>query len=252
MTRVWHLLDDLSIKFVTQQYVVRPEGRALTDMFFPQFQLHLEIDEGHHKKQINWDKLREVDIIDATGHDIVRIDVTKPIEEVNQAVNELVRRLQESKSKKPDFRAWDLEAEQNPKTWIDKGYVDLADDVTFRTITVAASCFGKCYKGLQRGAVKHPKESATLIWFPKLYRNDDWNNRISDDEDTIWENSESPKVNKEQIDRNLRSRVFRRIVFARVKGPLGDVMYRFKGEYQLDLRQPTTRTGVFGGECRNE
>jgi SRA domain-containing protein len=82
-----------------------------------------------------------------------------------------------------------------------------------------------------------------LIWFPKLYKNDDWNNRISDDEKTIWENSESPEINKEHIDRNLRSRVFRRIVFVRVKGPLGDVMYRFKGEYQLDRKATNYQDG---------
>ena len=71
VTRIWHSLDDLSIKFVTQQYVSRPDSRALTDMFFPQLQIHIEIDEGHHKKQIEWDKLREVDIINATGHEVL-------------------------------------------------------------------------------------------------------------------------------------------------------------------------------------
>lgn len=198
VTRVWHLLDDLSIKFVTQQYVTRPEGRALTDMFFPQFQLHLEIDEGHHKKQINWDKLREADIINATGPEIIRIDVTKSVEEINQAIVEVVTRLRKSKSDKVDFRPWDLEAEQNPKTWIDKGYIDLGDDVAFRTIADGASCFGKYYKGLQRAGIKHPKESGTLIWFPKLYKNDDWNNRISNDETTIWEIA-SPRRKTESI-----------------------------------------------------
>jgi hypothetical protein len=33
--RIWNRLDDLRVKFVTQQYVRRPEGRALTDMYFP-------------------------------------------------------------------------------------------------------------------------------------------------------------------------------------------------------------------------
>ncbi|MFO8067398.1 MAG: hypothetical protein R6U11_07440, partial [Bacteroidales bacterium] len=48
-TRIWHLLNDLTIKLVTQQYVKRPEGRALTDIYFPQLQIHIEIDENHHK-----------------------------------------------------------------------------------------------------------------------------------------------------------------------------------------------------------
>lgn len=53
------------------------EGRAMTDMYFPQFGIHVEVDEGHHKAQIEADKLREADIVDATGHQIFRIDVTK-------------------------------------------------------------------------------------------------------------------------------------------------------------------------------
>jgi len=48
VTRIVHLLNDFSIKFVTQQYVSRPEGRALTDLFFPQFGIHIEVDEGQH------------------------------------------------------------------------------------------------------------------------------------------------------------------------------------------------------------
>ena len=79
VTRIWHLLNDLTIKFVTQQYIKRPNGRALTDMFFPQLKIHIEVDEGHHKNQIDWDRLRQADIIDATGHKVLRVDVTKDI-----------------------------------------------------------------------------------------------------------------------------------------------------------------------------
>lgn len=115
VTRVWHLLGDLSIKFVTQQYVTRPEGRALTDMFFPQFRLHIE---GHHTKQIDCDQLREAEIINATGHDVIRIDVTKDIEQINEAIDQVIRRLQKDKLTMTDFEAWDPDAEQNPKKWI--------------------------------------------------------------------------------------------------------------------------------------
>lgn len=60
VTRIWHLLNDTRIKIVTQQYVSRREGKALTGMYFPQLEIHIEIDEGHHKNQIQADKLREV------------------------------------------------------------------------------------------------------------------------------------------------------------------------------------------------
>ena len=46
VTGIWHRLNDPTLKFVTQQYVMRPDGRALTDMYFPQLQVHIEVDEG--------------------------------------------------------------------------------------------------------------------------------------------------------------------------------------------------------------
>ncbi len=76
VNRVWNLLNDSRVKFVTQQFVSRPEGRAMTDMFFPQLAIHIEVDEGFHKNQIDADKLREADIVNATGHEILRVDGT--------------------------------------------------------------------------------------------------------------------------------------------------------------------------------
>jgi hypothetical protein len=62
----------MDIKFVTQQYVKRPEGIALTDLYFPQLKIHVEIDEGQHflkdGTRVLQDKIREADIINATGH----------------------------------------------------------------------------------------------------------------------------------------------------------------------------------------
>jgi very-short-patch-repair endonuclease len=65
VTGIWHQLNDLNIKFITQQYVSQPNGFALTDMFFPQINFHIEIDEPHHKHSIENDLTRETDIIDA-------------------------------------------------------------------------------------------------------------------------------------------------------------------------------------------
>jgi very-short-patch-repair endonuclease len=57
-------------------------------MFFPQLGIHIEIDEGHHRnpKVSARDGVRDADIIDATGHEVIRIDVTCSIEQINQSV----------------------------------------------------------------------------------------------------------------------------------------------------------------------
>lgn len=246
VTRIWHLLNDLTVKFTTQQYVKRPDGRALTDMFFPQLKIHIEVDEGFHKNQIDWDKLREADIINATGHQVVRVDVTKDIESVNQEIDTIVKKLIDTKNSLSDFKPWDLEAETNPQTYVDKGSIELSDDCAFRTMVDAANCFGNNYKpkGVWSGGAKHPNETDKIIWFPKLYRNNEWNNSISDDEKVITEISAETDKIKSHIDSVISSKIYLRVVFARVKSPLGDIMYRFKGLYKFNQKDSNYNNGL--------
>jgi|SRR5690554_193859 len=236
VSRIWHILNDISIKFVTQQYVVRPEGRALTDMYFPQLKVHIEVDEPFHKKQVLSDNLREADIINATGHEIYRVDVSKGIDVVNDEINKIVSILKDKKSKTIDFKDWDLDAEYNPLTYIEKGYISLTDDCAFKTMVEAVACFGRQYNknGIWKGGVKHPKDIHTTIWFPKLYKNGSWDNSISNDENTIIEKREDQGINEKHLQDVLDFSNHKRIVFARVKSTLGDIMYRFKGEYILN------------------
>ena len=183
-------------------------------------QIHIEVDEGHHKNQIDWDKLRTADIINATGHEVLRVDVTKGIDSVNSKIDEIVQVLRNRKNSIENFKPWDLEAETNPQTYIDKGSIDLIDDCTFRTMVDAANCFGGKYKpnGIWRGGVKHPNEPGKIIWFPKLYRNNEWNNSISTDEKIITVFSAEANNIQPHINSVLDSRIYNRIVFARVKG----------------------------------
>jgi len=233
VTRIWHLLNDTDLKFVTQQYVTRRDGRALTDMYFPQLQKHIEVDEGHHKNQIQSDKIREADIIDATGHEVLRVDVTQSLKVINSTIDDIVTKIKAAKNDRTDFKPWNLEEEQSPATYIARGYIDLKDDVAFKRVVDAANCFGGTYKprAIWKGAVKHPKEDGKYIWFPKLYKNGEWDNSISDDETTITEICLDKK--KEELFPELKIPHTKHIVFAKVKGPLGDIMYRFKGEYEV-------------------
>lgn len=106
VTKIIHLLNDFGIKFVTQQYVTRPEGRALTDLYFPQFGFHIEVDEGQHFNQANIeaDKIREADIINATGHEMLRIDVTKSFDDINIQVDIAVNKIKSMRQKAHLFR----------------------------------------------------------------------------------------------------------------------------------------------------
>ena len=94
---------------------------------------------------------------------------------------------------------------------------------------------GLNYDGYQRAGANHPYEENTLIWFPKLYLNKEWANDFDEEKGIILEkNIESDEKREAHVNSCLNDRRQRRIVFARVKGMLGDVQYRFRGIFVLD------------------
>ena len=244
ISRIWHLLNDLDIKPITQQYIKRPSGRALTDLYFPQLKIHIEIDEKHHKHQIENDKIREKDIINATTHKILRVDVDRNIENINKQVDDIVTTIKEQKRKNRSFIPWDIEKEQDSNTYIEKGYLDADEEVIFKKSVSALNCFGFNYKGFQRGGKQHKYEKNVLIWFPKTYKNKKWLNDISDDDVCIFEKASDVEIRKKHIEKYINSEVKTRIVFAQVRGPLGDIMYRFKGKYELDIKLTNYENGL--------
>ncbi len=68
-------------------------------------------------------------------------------------------------------------------------YMDVDDDVAFRTHAEACNRFGHSHKQWLKGMAKHPVEPELNIWFPKLYDNPDWDNSFSDDEEILRERS---------------------------------------------------------------
>ena len=239
VTRIWHLINNLDLKFVTQQHVTRPEGRALTDMYFPQIQLHIEVDEPHHYhfdfegKQTNQDAVRELDIINATTHSLERINCCGNLESINNQIDNIVYVINQ-KIESKEFVPWDIDAEYNPQTYIDKGSISVQDNVAFLTIKDACNCFGHKYEGYQRATAKHAFEEGRMLWFPKLYENEGWNNEISLDEEQIFMQKKVGHKEWFKEQKNKPDNFKEWLVFARVRSNLGDVMYRFKGVFKSD------------------
>lgn len=244
INRIWSGLNTDDIKMICQQHISRPEGRALTDMYFPQLHLHIEIDEAHHLNQIDSDSQREADIIDATSHEIWRIPITKDgktleLKDLNALVDhytkEILIRVKSLKTKS-SFKPWTLE-EHSAQYWIDKGEISTTDDCSFHYNHEAANCFGLnlSLKSIWTGGRTLP-DPYKFIWFPKLYQNGQWfNEEISNIiiEKYIVDGSPIKHPAFEDISTNPNKQ--ERIVFAHVKDNLGSVMYRFKGLYTLDL-----------------
>ena len=126
VTGVWHRLRDKGILLepVTQQYVKRPEGYALLDLYFPALNVSVECDEKHHLSLAAADRRRTLDILEADKVDPLRAisavsagafeelrvvcadlpegggdPVFKPVEEIDgqidEVVAEIVRRYKE-------------------------------------------------------------------------------------------------------------------------------------------------------------
>lgn len=251
ISRVIHKLDDPEIEFVTQQLVRRPEGkRALTDMYFPQFALHLEIDEGQHYTDDNAesDRHRTEDIVSVTDHDIVRIaaaertkDGIRPLslEVVKADIDEFVGRLQRLKTEKSEdgsFEPWNFEHQYRPERHFTAGLVDCSKSVILRKQKYALKLFGYSGGEYQRGAWKIPDGSGDLVWFPRLYEQDGWDNDLSHDGKTIFERPKTKQA-KETIKRSLKTGfdAGNRIVFARIQNSLGQTLYRYVGTFCINL-----------------
>lgn len=247
VTRLLARLDNSTVKFITQQAVRSADSnkRFLTDIYFPQIDLHIEIDEGHHKWQKTEDVAREADIVRVTSHDIHRIDATTSLADIHTHIDEILTNIKSRIQKQKDrgaFTPWDIEREFDPKFYIEKGYIDLAEKVSFRTMVDASSCFGRIFKpkSIWRGAIKHPREEKAILWFPKLYEYGVWDNKLSDDGKTIWEKNKSG----DDIERNIAWGEDKNIiVFAHAKDSLGAVLYRFNGVFKMNVDE-TRKTNV--------
>ena len=248
INRIWSRLNDISIKIITQQCIILDNHRALSDLYFPQLGVHIEVDEGHHENQKIQDEIRERDIINATNHKILRIKVYNvSLEEIHRQADDIISQLRSLIHQRRNagvYVPWDIESEFNPETYIKMGFMDAKESVAFRNIYEACNCFGHNYKGLQRGFTSHGCEDDCQLWFPSLFRHKKWDNSVNADESEIYERPVTPiKWDGRKIDSvedyfkifplNPK-RIKKRIVFAYAKDNLGKVLYRFKGVYKYD------------------
>ena len=268
INRILTLLNDHTLKFVTQQYVLLTDTKyALTDLYFPQLGFHVEVDEGHHYdlklanvvergndfkietkllSQSEKDKIRQSHIINRTEHELRRINVFKDFEsgvtlslfEINNQIDKLVTEIKNKKdnlkeSKK--FSDWNIEKEFNPNTYIEQGYLDASNEVIFLNADDVCKCFGAKLNPYKPGGVKNPKDKETLIWLPKLYENDEWLNSVSEDGQFIYEKNKYTEKNCEMYDVWKKGEQ-KRLVFGRVRNNLtnkGTSLFKFYGLYEL-------------------
>ena len=241
ISRVVHLLNDPEIEFVCQQLIRAKNGaRYLTDLCFPQLKIYYEIDEAQHSSEEHSisDKHRKREIMDVSDFREYRIKVynesnsklSKGLDKINTQVDEfldIIRTEKDRLVKAGTFKPWDPEKKFDPQVHIDRGYIDVADNVVFQNHRDAMRCFGYTKGHFQRAVWKIPN-SDKRIWFPKLYPNKEWNNELSEGFDKITMRS--------LTGRDLSgSKIDKYVVFAHYKNILGQVVYKFLGEFHTSL-----------------
>lgn len=263
ISRILHGLDDDEIEFVTQQVVVRDDAWSFTDLYFPQFALHLEIDEGYHEKkeQIEKDKLRQQDIVQKTGgHEVRRIKIAekangsdqdkaldRDLDEIRRDVDVFVshvKKLKKKAIKENRFNPWDLETRYLSAPIIKRGYLDIDDNVVFQHQIEALRCFGFRGRGYQRGAWRIPDGTNDVVWFPRLYEHGMWINQLVDNGKVILEealngNADGVKSIAKQRSDGEKFPDRKWIVFAKARDPLGFNLLRYVGTFQMNLKDST-------------
>lgn len=121
------------------------------------------------------------------------------------------------------------------KGLIEKGFIDIDDNIEFRTHADVMRLFGTDQKLIQRSFIKHPHEQGTRIWFPMYYddTNNDWINTASKDYSRVFEKN---KTDNEDYLRKLLSEPgnHTRVLFAKVRQG-NRTFYKFKGVYKLNI-----------------
>ncbi len=241
----------LDIKPITQQFISRPSGRALADLYFPQFGIFVEVDEPFHLSQKELDKMREQDIVNATGLSPRRIPIpvgdAQAAEKVAQVCDDIadeIKALRKEAIAKGTFKPWDPEKENDVRTYLERGYIEVADKAQFPTIIECHQLFGyglKRSKKTFRGAKKHSVKSNVWVLPASKYNSGDWINELSDDGETFFE-SAGPQCKQDWTYlRNLKKREGERgfseyHIFLKERDAFGTVCYVFAGNFQIDWK----------------
>ncbi|MCK0140021.1 AbaSI family restriction endonuclease [Aliiroseovarius sp. F47248L] len=247
ISRIVHglLLDNEDVEFICQQLVRRPDGgRALTDMYFPQFGVFLEIDEPQHATEEHTanDRHRTDDIVVAANLIEKRIPVLESdgvtekslasvAKEADDFINE-IRLLKRDALANDTFEPWDFEDRYDLNQHVERGFLSISTNPVFRYQHHALRCFGYTKGVFQRGAWTLASDPSRCVWFPRLYETETWDNELSPDGMQIVERKKDGSGGHAKIvyDEKWKSR----IVFARYSDNLGAVLYRFVGEFKHD------------------
>lgn len=263
ITRIYNLVNRDDLKIITQQLFKRKDNKiALADLYLPQINMWIEIDEGQHIKNFAADKNRTQEVLENntmtkelkqkydTLEEVIYIDKEKPyriniynktLEEINFQINKIVDEINNRISALGNnYKPWNR-VDGDPEEFIKKGFISVDDNAKFRTLDEIGILFG--FKELPYNQKIHAYiniKDNYYIWSPTVILegsecdNNKWYNIISNDGEYIYE------YQKEKSDTYLSSVLNSneiRYVFLKYKDETGIMIRKFKGVYSIDAEK---------------
>ena len=258
LTGIWHRLNNFNIKPVTQQYVRTREGRyALLDLFFPDINFAIEVDEPHHFKQEKQDEARMEDVLnalvtdewrdcslDSTSDLVFRVTANnKSIEDIDKQIFQAVEKIKDKIAVKKTKLEWLTYEEELMKIKTQESF-SINENFGFRCIRdIANTIFGRDYKSLQRCYFKeidaahklslHCPKLAIMKAGEKIAPAKGWLNELSDDWTIISQSNKEKKDLLAEFEEEKKNGI-RRATFAQYRDHLGFIRYRFVGVFEYD------------------
>lgn len=242
LNAIWQGIDCIDIRPVTQQFVrVNADKYYLIDLYFPQINIGIEVDEAFHKKNIELDLKRSLTIEEKLSSiredslfEIKRVDATLSLQELTVRIKEISLEIKE-KIIENDITQWDTDISVKERVE-EKGFLSVDDFYRFRLMTdVANQLFFKEYKGFQRGSFSTIVEDTPVaVWFPIISTEDkkehnQWLNYL----DNTWSILEEKNIRgDDKLHHHKLGEL--RIVCAKIRDHFGKFNYRYIGNFKLN------------------
>lgn len=239
ISRIWHQLNDDRVKFVVQQYIRRTQDKyALADLYLPQLNLFIEINEPYHKDENGIlreiDRIRNEEILSITHSSPIIIDCDCDIQEIHRQVSDVVTLIKQRISELGEnFKPWDDASTLSVEYHRNKGCLKVEDNECLRTTDDVAAVFGTKpkHRGFLRASGAAIGEN-TIVWWPNTEHRL-WHNELSENGMFIYEYPNAENKRKAHLDQWKESDQTR-VTFLRYKDDLGFCFYRFVGVFRLN------------------
>ena len=238
ISRIWHQLDDDRVKFVVQQYIRRTQDKyALADLYLPQLNIFIEINEPFHKNNTEIDRIRNEEILNITNSKPIVIDCDNNLQEIHCQITDVVSLIkQRIKEMGDNFKHWDDVSTLSVEYHRNKGYLRVDDNECLRTTEDIAEVFGT--KAKHRGFLRAsgaavPNKKNEIVWWPNTEHRL-WYNELAENGMYIHEYPKAEKKRTSHLKQWLSVPEEIRITFLRYKDDLGFCFYRFVGVLKLN------------------